>query len=159
MKLPFAKKLFPVLLAVLFIAAVFVVPAFAQEPNPPAADPAAFDFGVISQALQTLLTAILVPGAAFLARWLFAKADYEKMKLSSEQQYAFDLFLKTCVYAAEQINLRGMVKSKFDYVIALAEAWLKQRNIAMDIAEIHARIESVVAQELNKPKLAGSKSE
>jgi hypothetical protein len=148
------KKFVPVLLFVLIIAAVAAVPVFAQEPTPPVQTAAPlFDWAVISSALQNLLIAILVPGAAFFSTWLFAKFSVEKAKLSAEQQTAFELFLKTCVYAAEQMNLKGFINDKLSYVIGLAQAWLTQRKMSMDLEEIRARVESAVAQELNKTKL------
>jgi len=148
------KKFIPVLLAVILVSAVFVVPVFAQSPTPPVETAAPlFDWAGISSALQTLLTAILVPGAAFLARWLFAKSNVEKAKLSIEQQAAFELFLKTCVYAAEQMNLKGFIKDKLSYVTGLAQAWLMSRRIEMNLDELRARVESAVAQELNLGKL------
>ena len=71
------KKIVPVLLLVAVIALVFVTPAFALDGAPPVAAPV-FDMAAISQALQALVLAVVVPLAGFAARWLKSKAEYEK---------------------------------------------------------------------------------
>lgn len=147
------NKLFPVLLVVLFVAAVFAVPVFAQDVNPPpVVDAPVFDWAVISSALQTLITAFLVPIAGFVARWLFVKGSYQKALLRQEQQYGLELFIKTCVYAAEQINMNQFIDDKFTYVSARVENWLFDRGIIMDIEELRARIEAVVMEEFPNTK-------
>jgi len=151
------KKFFPVLVAVLLVAAVFVVPVSAQGIDP--VEPPVFDWAEISTALQTLLTAILLPLATYAVKWMFVHVSFEKEKLSAEQQWAFERFLKTCVYAAEQMSLSGFISGKFEYVIDLAEAWLEARNIDMDIEEIRARIEAMVAQEFNLDYLMSPSAE
>jgi len=142
------KNFVSVFVLVLVLAAFMAVPVFAQGENP-AVDPPVFDWGVISSAFQTLLVAFLVPSAGFLARWLFAKIEFEKAMLSDQQQYAFNLFLKTCVYAAEQMNLKGAVQDKLEYVTSMAEAWLDARKLPIDLDEVRARIEAIVLEEFN----------
>jgi hypothetical protein len=139
------KNILPILLLVLFVT----TPVLAQGENPPLTDSPAFNWLEISSALQTLITAILVPGAAFLTRWVFTRAELEKASLSLEQQYAFDLFLKTCVYAAEQMNLRGSISNKLNYALGLAEDWLTARGLPIDLDEIRAGIEAAVHKEFN----------
>jgi hypothetical protein len=146
------KKLFPVLLAVLFVAAVFVVPAFAQSPEPPVVAPPVFDWAAISNALNTLLSALLLPVIGFAARWFFAQGSYQKSLLSNQEQYALDTAIKVFVYAAEQMKIKGFINDKLTYVTERAEAWLIERNISMDLKELRARIEAAVMQEF--PKIA-----
>ncbi|MBI5954356.1 MAG: hypothetical protein HY865_22090 [Chloroflexi bacterium] len=159
------KKFFPVLLAVIVLAAMFVVPAFAQEPTPPPesgevvvsepVEPPVFDWAEISGALQTLLTAFLVPGAGFLARWLSVKYAAEKAKLTNEQQAAFDIFLKTCVYAAEQMKLKDKIVDKRTYVIGMAQAWLAANKLDMNLEQLYASIEAKVLQEFPRLPYSG----
>lgn len=143
------NKLFPVLLVVLIVAAVFTVPAFAQEPNPPIVEPPVFDYSEISAALQNLLVALLVPCAGFLARWLLVQGNFAKAKLSNEQEYMLNMTIKIFVYAAEQLKVANAISNKFDYVIERVGVWLIARNISMDFEELRARIEAVVKQEFN----------
>lgn len=152
------KKLFFVLAAVALVAAVFVVPAFAQEPIPPTpiVEPPAFDWTAISEALNTLISALLVPVFAFAARWLLAQGNITREKLSAEQSWALEMAIKTFVYAAEQMHLKGYIDDKLAYVTERTEEWLAERNIAMKLNEIRARIESAVRQEFNTKKIAGA---
>ena len=62
---------------------------------------------------------------------------------------AFDLFLKTLVYAAEQMKAKEFIDSKIQYVIDHAEAWLAVRKFDIDLDEIRARVEAMVKQEFN----------
>lgn len=140
------KKFFPILFAVIVIAAFAVVPAFARGENPPV-DPAAFDWVAISNALQSLLIAFLVPAAGFLARWLYTKGDFAKQQLTAEQEYMITAAFRVFVYAAEQMKARQFITDKLDYVISLATNWLINNNIFMDLPEIRARIEAIVKQE------------
>jgi hypothetical protein len=157
------KKFIPVLLAVLLVSAVFVIPAFAQEPTPPPEsaevvmtepiEPPVFDWAKISNALTDLLTAFLIPAAAFAARWLFAKGSVEYTKLTEAQREGFRLFLRTAIYAAEQMDLKGKVGNKLDYVVSLAEVWLAQNRLVIGLDEIKTEVEAIVAREFNMGKI------
>ncbi len=146
------KKIVPVLLLVAVIALVFVTPAFALDGAPPVAAPV-FDMAAISQALQALVLAVVVPLAGFAARWLKAQGNFAKAQLTEQQLWVFDAFLKTLVYAAEQINLKGEIFDKFEWVQERADEWLTKYQIDMDFGELRARIEAIVAQELNMHKI------
>lgn len=147
------NKFFPVFFAVLVLSALFVVPAFAQSPEPPAVPAPVFDWGVISDALSAILIALIVPLAGFVARWLISQADYQKSLLSEKQQLAFDLAVNVFIYAAEQMKIKGFINDKLTYVIERSEAWLMERGIEMEINELRARIEAAVIQEFPKNKL------
>ena len=146
------KKIVPVLLLVAVITLVFTTPAFALDGAPPV-DAPVFDMAAISQALQALVLAVAVPVAGFLARWMLAQGSFAKAQLTEQQLWVFDAFLKTLVYAAEQINLKGEIFNKFDWVQERADEWLTKYQIDMDFDELRARIEAIVAQELNLHKI------
>jgi len=155
------KKFIPVLLAVILVSVVFAVPALAQEPTPPVDGLVAapvFDWAKISNALTDLLTAFLIPAAAFAARWMFAKGSVEYSKLTEAQKELFKSFLRTAIYAAEQMDLKGKVANKLDYVVKLAEIWLVKNNLEMDLTEIKLEIESIVAREFNMGKILAPKA-
>ena len=153
------KKFVPVLLAVILFAAVFVVPAFAQGEVPAGVEPPVFDWAKISNALTDLLTAFLIPAAAFAARWMFAKGSVEYSKLTEAQKDLFKSFLRTAIYAAEQMDLKGKVGNKLDYVVKLAEGWLAQNRLEMGLTEIKLEIEAIVAREFNMGKILAPKAD
>lgn len=160
------KKFVPVFLAVITIAVVFVSPVFAQDTTPPTetgevvvVDPPVFDWEKISSALEDLLTAFLIPSIAFAARWMYAKGNLEYSKLTETQKENFRLFLRTAIYAAEQMNLSGKIGDKLDYVVKLAETWLAQRRLKIGLDEIRAEIEAIVAREFNMSKFLAPKSQ
>ncbi len=146
------KKIVPVLLLVAVIALVFVTPAFALDGAPPV-DAPVFDMGAISQALQTLLFAVILPLVGFAARWLNVNVEYKKSQLSEQTQWQLDAFLRTLVYAAEQLNISGIVINKLDWVIENAQEYLFGKNIIIDLDQLRIRIEAIVAQELNAHKI------
>jgi hypothetical protein len=155
------KKFFPVLLAVILVSAVFVVPAFAQEPTPPVDGLVAapvFDWAKISNALTDLLTAFLIPAAAFAARWMFAKGSVEYSKLTEAQKEGFRSFLRTAIYATEQMDLKGKIGNKMDYVVKLAETWLAQSRLEIGLTEIKLEVEAIVAREFNMGKILAPKT-
>ena len=155
------KKFIPVLLAVILVSVVFAVPALAQEPTPPVDGLVAapvFDWAKISNALTDLLTAFLIPAAAFAARWMFAKGSVEYSKLTEAQKELFKSFLRTAIYATEQMDLKGKIGNKMDYVVKLAETWLAKNRLEMDLTEIKLEIESIVASEFNMGKILAPKA-
>lgn len=152
------KKFFPVLLAVILLAAVSVVPAFAQGEIPAGSEPIEFNWAEISNALQTLLTAFLVPAAGFAARWMFAKGSFEYNKLNEAQKEQFKLALNVWVYAAEQMNLKGLLADKMQFVLSMAEHWLAAKRLDMNLDEVRYEVESIVAKEFNMGKILTPKS-
>jgi len=153
------KNFLGILFVVLIVAAFAVAPAFAQGETPPIVEAPVFDWAAISSALQALVIAFLVPLAGFLARWLFAVGSYQKAQLSEQQNWVIDNAFKTFVFAAEQMKLAGYIDDKLDWVIDRAEMWLTENEIIMDLEGIRARIEAIVAKELNLDKLTAPKGE
>lgn len=142
------KKIFPILMIVIVLAAFAVTPVFAQDVTPPA-DGVGFDIDYISQLLQALILATIPVLAGAATKWVLEKARVEKAKLSQEQQWALELFVKTVVYAAEQMKIGGFVSDKLDYATWQVQSWLDRHGIKMDVSEIRAHIESAVLTEFN----------
>lgn len=155
------KKIMSVFLVVIFLAAVFAFPVLAQAELLPAdvVAPPVFDWAKISGALTDLLTAFLIPAAAFAARWMFAKGNVEYNKLSEAQKDAFRNFLTIAVYATEQMNLKGAIGNKLSYVISIAGKWLEQRKLYLPLEEIELEIEAIVASEFNMGKILAPKAD
>ena len=151
-------KFVSIFFAVLVIAAFAVVPAFARGENPPV-DSMVFDWVAISNALQTLLMAFLLPAAGFLARWLNAKGSVVKTQLTSEQEYMINNAFRIFVYAAQQMHAKEYIFDKLEYATVRAEAWLIDNNIFMDLHEVRARIEAIVYQEFTRYALSALPAE
>ena len=110
-----------------------------------------FDLDVISKALQILLEATLPVVAAYAAAWLNGK--YQELRASQNERnlYLLDSFIRTAVYAAEQLKLGGMVDEKLDYVIERTQEYIDRTGLSISTPELRARIEAAVLQ--NFPKL------
>lgn len=141
------KRFFPTLIFVLILAALTVVPAFALDGTPPADK--GIDLVYVGQLLQALILATVPVLAGAGVRWLVASAAVEKAKLTQEQQYALDLFVKTVVYAAEQMHAKQYISSKLDWATARVQDWLNKNKIFMSASEIRANIEAAVFTEFN----------
>jgi hypothetical protein len=147
------QKLFSILLAVILIAAVFVVPAFAQGETPAGVTQPVFDFVAIAKALETLIILMLLPSVALLAKFLSVKSSVEVGKLTEQQKAGYYIFLRTLVYAAEQMKAKAFINDKLTWVIERAEAWLDGQMLPIDLDQIRIDVEAIVAEELNFDKL------
>jgi len=110
-----------------------------------------FDWDVISKALQVLLEATLPVVAAMAAAWLNGKYQELRARQTEQNLYLLDSFIRTAVYAAEQLKLGGMADEKLDYVTELVQGYIDRTKLDISAAELRARIEAAVIQ--NFPKL------
>ena len=147
----FSNKQKLTIAALLIVVAAFSVamPVMAQGDAPPANDP--FDWGAIYPALQNLLILLLTGATAAAARWLNAKYHVERGRLTESQIFLLDGFIRTVVFAAEQMRLTKVINSKLDWATFVVQEWCNDHGIAISIAEIRARIEAAVNQEFPKP--------
>lgn len=141
------KRLLPVIVLVIVVSVVAVTPVFALDGNPPAQS--GIDLVYIGQLLQALTLAIVPVLAAAGARWLIAQGAVAKAQLTQEQQYALDLFVKTVVYAAEQMHAKQYITSKLNWATDRVQEWLVNHKIFMNASEIRANIEAAVYTEFN----------
>lgn len=133
-------------LLIIVVLALPLISVAAQEPNPPV-EVGGIDLVYIGQLLQALILATVPVLAAAATKLLVEKARLEKAKLSQEQQWALDLFIKTVVYAAEQMQLSGFIDDKLDFAVDQVQAWLDRNKIYLDVSEIRTRIEAAVMTE------------
>jgi hypothetical protein len=112
------------------------------------------DYAEISKLISALLMATLVPLAGFGVQLLIAKVKVERGKLDQQQNNAIDFAVNVGVYAAEQLYKSGDGEKKKDYAIEVAENWLAERNVYVDLFSLEAAIEAAVKQEFDKPALS-----
>ena len=142
------KNTFVSILLVILAIFAFATPVFAQGVDTPPSP--AFDWTFISELLQSLALATIPVLAGMGAKLLSAKISTERAKFSAEQNYMIDAFIRTAVYAAEQLNASEQIDNKLDYVLELVDTWLINRGIELDLDEIRARIEAEVKQAFPK---------
>ena len=148
-------KFLNILLIVLIVAAFAVVPAFAFDGTPPV-DAPVFDMDEIAKTLETLITAILIPLILWLSRLASAKANIEVLKLSAQNKSAFRAAARTFIYAAEQLKASEYIHDKLDWVMEQMELWLAARRLPINLNDIRAEVEAIIAEELNYEKLLKS---
>jgi hypothetical protein len=141
------KKIFTILFIVIALAALFVSPVFAQGATPPAEG--GFDVAYITELLQALILATVPVLAGMAAKWLATQGKIAKEQLTANQMYALEIFIRTAVYAAEQMKASDYIGDKLDYATDSVQMWLDAKNIDMDAHEIRARIEAAVLAEFN----------
>ncbi len=107
------------------------------------------DFQFIGQLLQALILAVVPVLAAAAAKWFVDKARLERARLSNEQQFALDVFIKTAIFAAEQMHAKNYIVDKLDFATARVQDWLTANKLYVDAYEIRARIEAAVFTEFN----------
>lgn len=105
--------------------------------------------------LQSFLMAaipVVVPALAALAIAGVRKLWSETQSRAPDVAYYIREAAKIAVSAAEQSGAAGFVKDKKEYALSLAEAWLAEQKITVDVLLIEAAIEAAVYDEINKPK-------
>lgn len=102
------------------------------------------DYSKLSEILFQLLMAVLVPVAGFAAAWLKAKYSTERSNLDSQNKWLLDQGVNIAIYAAEQIYGAGKGAEKKAYALDIAEKWLAQYKINIDLDVVEAAIEAAV---------------
>jgi len=67
--------------------------------------------------------------------------------MTAEQQYLVNAAFRTFVFAAEQLKAKDFIVDKLDYATSMAEAYLIEHGIKMDLEMIRAQIEAIVYKE------------
>lgn len=97
---------------------------------------------------------VVVPALAALVIAGVRKLWSETQSRAPDVAYYIREAAKISVSAAEQSGAAGFIKDKKEYALELAEAWLAEQKITVDVRLIEAAIEAAVYDEINKPKLA-----
>jgi len=106
---------------------------------------------VIQKLLEFLLPILAIAVIGILSSW--AKLLWQKAKLWNPD--ATDLLeeaAKIAVTAAEQAGAAELIEDKKSYAMDIAERWLEQHGIVLDIELIDAAIEAAVYKQFNSAK-------
>jgi hypothetical protein len=109
----------------------------------------------LSDVLQGVLVAILpvlaTAATAAIAAW--ARKTWAEFK-NENQVPAFyvEEIARIAVLAAEQAGAAGLIQDRKEYAMTVAQTWLAQRGIKLDLAIISAAIEAAVYDELKRPQ-------
>lgn len=104
---------------------------------------------LLSIALKALLAA-LVPVLALLARVAVQRLEaYLASKLDGEQLVLAGKLVSTVVLAVEQTAAQESAQEKKRQALQAAEAALKARGIALDLASLNLLVEAAVMREFN----------
>ena len=93
------------------------------------------------QALQAVIIAAIPVLVPVIVKYVLAKVEEIKGKLSQAQLEAIRQTVYIFVTAAEQMYTPDQWKEKKEYVIEQVQNWLDARGIELDFAEIEALIE------------------
>lgn len=102
------------------------------------------NWDLISELLLKLSIAILPPLAAAATAYLIKAYQAKRAELTEKQQWMLDNVVQLAVKAAEQLYKSGEGAQKKEYAIGVAEAWLAQHKIKMDLHVLDAAIEAAV---------------
>jgi hypothetical protein len=113
---------------------------------------------ILSQVITAVLIALLPPLAVAAIRFLWAqgKLVWEKAKTWNPAVTALiEQAAQFAVIAAEQAGAAKLITDRKAYALKVAEAWLAERGLTIDLDLLDAAIEKAVYDEFksDKPRL------
>jgi hypothetical protein len=110
---------------------------------------------LINQIAQPLLLIILPVLAVAATSWLIKAWELKRAELSQAQLTTLNWLAGTAVWAAEQASQSGIIPktARLSYAIEFVQVMADKYHIKIDSAEIAARIEAAVAEQLNKGRI------
>ena len=110
------------------------------------------DMDLISELLLKLAIAILPPLFAAGTAYLMKAYQAKRAEMNERQRWILDGIVTVAVSAAEQIYASGDGAAKKEYAVGVAEKWLAQYKITVDLDVLVAVIESAVNNQFPKSK-------
>ena len=107
----------------------------------------------LSDFLEILLAALLPVAVGFAVAYLKALTEKKLAEIKSEWPDAFsvvEMIASQVVRAAEQAGVAGFVDDKKKYALEMAEKWLLQYDLDIDLDLISAAIEAEVMRQFKK---------
>jgi len=106
---------------------------------------------VLQGLLEFLLPIVAVAIISVLVSW--AKLLWQKAKSwNLDATYLLEEAAKVAVTAAEQAGAAELIEDKKSYAMDIAERWLAEHGIHLDIELIDAAVEAAVYQQFNSDK-------
>lgn len=110
----------------------------------------------LSEFVQGLLLAFAPILASLIAAWVLAKTKAAWDSIKAERP-DLAMILQTAatmaVRAAEQSKMSELITNKKAYALDIAEKWLLEKGITVDLALIDAAIEAAVLTEFNQAEI------
>lgn len=105
--------------------------------------------------LEQVLLVVLPVLAAAATAWIAQKVREGAARLTEHQRKVLLAVVQTAVLAAEQAGAAGYVKDKKAYALEVAQGWLKQQGVKIDLGLLDAAIEAAVLEEFNRYRSDG----
>ena len=109
--------------------------------------------GFLFQLAQGVLLILLPALATMIAGWVLAKAKIAWLNFKEAQSgwaSTLESIATLAVKAAEQLNVAELIEDKKSYAVQVAQLWLNDKGLKIDLAVIEAAIEAAVFDEFNK---------
>lgn len=109
----------------------------------------------ISELVQGLLLAFMPVLASMVAAWLFAQVKSAWLNFKEDHAanyWVIEGIASIAVKAAEQAAVAGLIAEKKDYAVEIAQQYLLERGLKINLDVIEAAIEAAVYSEFNKVK-------
>lgn len=103
--------------------------------------------------LEIVLPVLATALAGLVVAWITKIVNQVKSKLSQDAQWYIEQAVTSAVLAAEQLNLAGKIEDKKDYALQVAEQWLAEKKIKIDLAKLSDLIEAEVMSQFNRDKV------
>lgn len=109
-----------------------------------------FDYKLISELLQSLLLAFLVPLAGFAAQSIISWGKAKRAEMDKSHQELLNGAVRVAVFAAEQVYGATKGEEKKAYALKVAEQWLAKNNVTLDLDTLDVAIEAAVFEQFKQ---------
>jgi hypothetical protein len=104
---------------------------------------------ILSNVLEAVLILVLPAVAVAITRWLWAQASIIWHTIEQSRPGLADVLAQVSAFAvaaAEQAGIGGLIDDKKKYALEIAEKWLAENNITIDLELVSAAIEVAVSE-------------
>ena len=108
---------------------------------------------VFLQSLLNYLVPLLAAQVAvLLGAWIVKQVNAIKAKLTADQLVILNTAVNLGIQAAEQLNLAGAIKDKKAKALEIAQQYLTDHKVQINLATLDAAVESAVYAAFNQGK-------
>jgi hypothetical protein len=137
------KKIFAPFLAIAMCVFLLVACAPAKS--------AGVDMDLVSSLVQKILEAVLPVIALQVVAYLYNLFQEQRAKLSDGQRWLLDQGIDVAIMAAEKLYKSGEGEKKKEYALKVAQEWIAQYGLKLNLTLLEAQIESRVLSQFPKP--------